>query len=53
VQTIVNKIFSDLIEKDIAKEAHFYRSRGMIQEGAWHAAVSIPFGYDRNDGLTE
>jgi hypothetical protein len=37
VQTIVNKIFSDLIEKDIAKEAHFYRSRGMIQEGAWHA----------------
>ncbi|ELR20613.1 zinc finger, domain containing protein [Acanthamoeba castellanii str. Neff] len=32
VQTIVNKIFSDLIEKDIAKEAHFYRSRGMIQE---------------------
>ena len=51
VQTIVNKIFSDLIEKDIAKEAHFYRSRGMIQEGAWRVA-RIPFGwlagYDRD-----
>jgi hypothetical protein len=44
VQTIVNKIFSDLIEKDIAKEAHFYRSRGLTQEGAcrWtHSTVRL------------
>jgi len=32
LQTIVNKIFSDLIETDIAKEAHFYRSRGLIED---------------------
>jgi len=35
LQTIVNKIFSDLIETDIAKEAHFYRSRGLIEDGTW------------------